>query len=97
MKNLYLLILIGALPSYLAAQNSTIKGKLVDTTGQLLSGATVSVLQQKDSSLVSYAMSDEKGLFEVKNVAAGDYILAVSYTGYQTHKEAFSFIADKRI
>jgi len=60
MKNLYLLILIGIFPSYLAAQGSIIKGKLVDTTGQLLSGATVSILQKKDSSLVSYAISDEK-------------------------------------
>ena len=97
MKNLYLLILIGIFPSYLAAQGSIIKGKLVDTTGQLLSGATVSILQKKDSSLVSYAISDEKGSFEVKNVVAGDYLLFVSYTGYQTHKESFSFIADKPI
>jgi hypothetical protein len=66
MKNLALLLFIGLFPFFLSAQTAVVKGKLTDTTGQLLQNATISVLQKKDSSLISYTMSDSKGSFEIK-------------------------------
>ena len=96
MKNLALLILTGVFPLILLAQGS-VKGKLVDTARQSLNNATISVLQKKDSSLVSYSLSDTKGSFEIKNLAPGDYHLFVSFTGYEGYKNSFSITATQRV
>ena len=90
MKSRFLLIFIGLIPVWLAAQSGTVKGKLLDTTGQVLSSATVSVFVKKDTSLLSYVLSDEKGLFELKNLAPDDYLLFVSFTGYEMYQGTFS-------
>jgi hypothetical protein len=97
MKNLALLILTGLFPLVLLAQTGSVKGKLVDTTQQSLTNATISVLQKKDSSLVSYAISDTKGLFEIKNLSIGDYHLFVSFTGYEGYKNSFSISEAQRV
>src|SRR6187200_739167 len=95
MKNLALLILSGLFPFFLSAQTGVVKGRLVDTAGQLLDNATISVLQKKDSSFVSYTMSDSKGTFEIKNLSLGDYQIFISFTGYEIYKGAFSITANK--
>ena len=97
MKNLALLILSGLFPFIIAAQTGSVKGKLVDTTRQSLQNATISVLQKKDSSLVSYTISDAKGLFEIKGLAVGDYHLFVSFSGYEAQKKSFSISGAKRV
>ncbi len=96
MKNLALLIFTGFFPLISLAQGS-VRGKLVDTARQSLTNATVSVLQQKDSSLVSYSLSDTKGSFEIKNLSVGDYHLFVSFTGYEGYKNSFSITATQRV
>jgi Carboxypeptidase regulatory-like domain len=97
MKNLALLLFIGLFPFFLSAQQGAVKGKLIDSTLQSVSNATISVLQKKDSSLVGYTLSDTKGSFELKNLPVGDYQLFISSTGYEVYKKAFSISADKRI
>ena len=97
MKNLALLFFIGLSPFFLSAQTGVVKGMLADTTGQLLHNATISVLQKKDSSLVSYAMTDSKGSFEIKNLSLGDYQIFISFTGYEVYKGPFSITTNKRI
>ena len=53
-----------------------IKGKLVDTAGkQPIIDAAICVLQAKDSSMVTFTLSSKHGAFEVKGLAAGDYVL----------------------
>jgi hypothetical protein len=44
----------------------------------------------KDSSLVSFIISDKKGIFEIPNLDAGDYLLMISYTGYENFQKKFS-------
>ena len=51
--------------------------------------ATVSLVRSKDSSLVSFARSNDQGFFTIKNVAAGKYLLSISYVGYQQQWLAF--------
>jgi len=97
MKNLALLMLIGLFPCFLTAQQGTVKGRLSDSSFQSLENATISVLQQKDSSVVTYTISDAKGFFELKNIPIGDYQLLVSFTGYEVYKQTFSISADKRV
>jgi hypothetical protein len=65
------------------AQNFTIQGTLKDSiAGRALNSATVSLVYATDSSLVSFSRTNEAGVFNFKNVAAGSYLISVSYVGY---------------
>jgi hypothetical protein len=98
MKKLILLLSILFPALIIQAQvNGSVKGKLTDTTAkQPLSEATVSVMLVKDSSLVSFSLSDKKGNFEISDLDAGNYLLLISYTGYENFKRPFSITAEKK-
>jgi hypothetical protein len=69
----------------------TVKGTLTDTVGkQSLAEATVSVLSQKDSTVISFAMANIKGLFEITDLEEGDYRLLITFLGYQNISRNFS-------
>lgn len=68
------------LTSYAQKADGTIKGQLVDTTTkQPISDATISLLQAKDSSLVTFTLSNKEGGFEIKGLAAGQYRLLITH------------------
>jgi len=99
-KNLLLLTAFFAFLTGALAQNSdgSVKGKLVDTAAkQPLSEATVSVVNTKDSSLVSYTLSTKQGVFEIKDLEEGDYRIQISFQGYQPFKKNFSITATKKL
>jgi hypothetical protein len=58
--------------------------------------ATVSLMSAKDFSLVSFTLSDKKGLFEITNLDTGDYILMVSFVGFENFKKNFSVTAQAK-
>ena len=65
------------------AQNLTIQGSLKDSiANRALNSATVSLVNAKDSSLISFSRTNESGVFNFKNVAPGNYLISVSYVGY---------------
>jgi len=99
MKKFVLLIFLTLLAFVTYAQvNGSVKGKLSDTTAkQPLSEATVSVMLVKDSSLVSFSLSDKKGNFEITNLDTGIYSLLISYTGYENFKKQFSITTENKI
>jgi len=58
---------------------STIKGTLTDEeTGKGISFANISIDQNKGT------VSDESGKFTFENIKAGDYVLQISYVGYES-------------
>lgn len=66
-----------------AQKNGSIKGTIYDTAArQPVVSATITLLQKKDSSLVSFTMTDSKGYFELAGIAAGDYRLLVTHVNY---------------
>lgn len=73
-----------------SAQRFNIRGQVSDTLKSALPSATVMLLQQKDSSLVSFGSTDKQGLFELKNVARGDYQLKITFVGYATASRKIS-------
>lgn len=79
-NNLTLLLLLASLVS--SAQRFTIRGQATDTLKSGMPSATVMLLQQKDSSLVSFGSTDRQGMFELKNIARGDYQLKITFVGY---------------
>ena len=72
-----------------SAQKFTIKGQLADSTGTL-AGATILILQQKDSSLVQFGVSNANGLFEIKNISQGDYLFKITFVGYASYAQKLS-------
>ncbi|MDP9230808.1 MAG: TonB-dependent receptor, partial [Bacteroidota bacterium] len=78
--------------------NGSLKGKLTDTTSKHpLSDATVSVINAKDSSLITFTLSDKQGSFEIKGLEAGNYRVIISYQGLQTYKKDFSISTNKAL
>ncbi|TBR20266.1 MAG: hypothetical protein EPO57_00615 [Chitinophagaceae bacterium] len=99
MKNFILSMLSIVVAFSAQAQTvGTIKGKLVDTVAkQKIANATVSVLLAKDSSLVSFGLSDDKGVFEIANLGFEDYTLLVSVTGYENLRKSFSITEKNKL
>ncbi|GAA4338841.1 TonB-dependent receptor [Flaviaesturariibacter amylovorans] len=97
------LLFVGLLLSLAAAAQKpgTVKGSLLDGTATSgrhpLDEATVTVMESKDSSLVSFALTSNSGYFEIKGLAPGDYYLLVTYQGFATLKKSFSVTAEKPV
>src|SRR5690242_8923067 len=64
-------------------KSGSIKGIAFDTSlRQPVPNATVTLLKKKDSSLVSFAMADNNGRFELSGIANGDYRLMITHVNY---------------
>ena len=95
MKNLFTLICALFLTISTMQAQTKVFGTVIDTTGVTLTGATVMVLQAKDSLLSGFALVDPKGAFEVTGVKAGDYIVQVSFLGYGVKKIPITLAGEK--
>jgi len=77
-------------------QTSGIKGKLTDSSSNLIpSNAVISVLRQQDSILVKYSRSDKNGNFQIDNLDSGKYIILVSYPKYGDYVDMFDLKKDE--
>jgi len=100
MKKILLILLSGFIGvAAFAQKNGTIKGVLFDTIAkQPVSAATITVLQSKDSSLVTFTMTNSRGEFSLTNVPYGDYRLLVTHVSYHNVNKYFSITdANKNI
>lgn len=91
---LFLLLVTNALFAQ-TKTTGTVKGRLIDSVShQNLKDATVSILNPKDSSLVSYGLSKADGSFSIDNVPFGSYIFYITFQGYEEIQKRFSIDAD---
>ena len=68
------------------AQKVTVSGLVMDgAMNEPMPGASVVLMQPKDSAQAAGASSDLEGKFKLPTVKAGNYILRVSYIGFQTY------------
>jgi hypothetical protein len=75
-----------------AQTSGTIKGILVDTVSkQSLKDASVSILDAKDSTVEAFSLAKTDGSFEVKGIPFGNYVLQISFQGYQTIFQKVTF------
>ncbi len=63
----------------------SISGQVVDTAGNVLPGATVVLLQRRDSVIESFTLSDAKGQFRLHNIERKDYWLRITFLGLQPY------------
>ncbi len=92
MRIIFLLLAIIFFSSMAFGQkNGIVKGVVLDTSLQRpVSYATISLLEKKDSSLVSFSMTDDNGRFEFKGIRNGEYRLMITSAGYHNSNKFIS-------
>ena len=97
MKQFLFFMLALCAASFAMAQNQ-IKGSLSDAKeGTPLIHVNCVPLNAQDSTFASGTTSDDKGDFSFKSVAAGSYLLRVSYVGYETLWQNVSVSGNKEL
>jgi iron complex outermembrane recepter protein len=84
--NITLALLLLSLSTTVSAQeNIRISGQIVDeTTGNPVDFSNVSVLNPTDSNLITGVTTDFKGNFELRVAPEEDYLIRISFLGFQT-------------
>jgi len=76
----------------------TIKGKLVTETNNPVAFANVILLDTQDStSVYKGTISEDNGEFLLEEIASNDYLLKVSFVGYEEYLQQISVNLDKKI
>lgn len=79
-----------------AQRNGTVKGVVMDTVSkQPVAGATLTIMERKDSSLVSFSMTDNQGRFEFKGLPNGDFRLLITHVNYHNGNKYFAITESK--
>ena len=93
---LLLLLAFGLFYGKSTAQDGNLQltGIVADSTGNPLIGATVVLLQVKDSVMASFALSNSKGAFRLENLSVGDYYLQITYVGYGSFQKEVQLRGD---
>ncbi len=86
---LFLFLVFYSNPLDVVAQNGRfdVSGVVTDSAGVGLQGATVVALTRADSVLTKFATSSSDGSFTLRRVPEGDYILQITFVGFQTWRK----------
>ena len=79
-----------------AQQNGKVSGTIVDTAAKkAVAGVTISILDRKDSSLVSFTMTGPDGKFELSGLPRGGFRLLATHVSYHNLVFFFEISAEK--
>ena len=79
-----------------AQQNGEIKGTVVEsTTNEPLDAATVRLLSSNGSTMHAAVASENDGAFLFTDIPAGDYLLMVTYIGFEPVYQPVQVTSDK--
>ena len=90
--NLILFLLL----TVLGVSAANISGTITDNAGEPLISASVRLLASKDSTVVKGTVSDVDGKFVFQSVKSGNYIVEMSYVGFETQCKNVR-LADKNV
>ncbi|MDR3194045.1 MAG: TonB-dependent receptor, partial [Tannerella sp.] len=77
-----LLLLLSSLPAIAQVE---VKGTVIEKgNGDAIEQAAIRLLKVKDSTLVNGVISDRNGVFSIGNVQNGNYLLNITYIGFET-------------
>lgn len=94
MKNLFLLIFT-LFTGLLFSQKTTVRGIVADAKGGNLPGATLILLEKKDSVMAAFSMTDAAGKFELNEVPKGQFLLQISYLGFEPNWQSVEILGEK--
>ena len=96
-KFLSLLVLTG-ISLFAYSQKSAIKGTALDTVEKKnLKNAVVTLVRSKDSVLVNYTRTNDKGAFGFNNLDTGEYIMLVSYPKFADFSDRITLAPDQTL
>lgn len=97
-KIYFLLFTIILYTSVHAQKNGLVKGVAFDTLiQQPVSSVTITLLEKKDSSLVTFTMTGKDGRFELKGISNGEYRLMFSHINYHNNNTFFTISENNKI
>lgn len=83
---IFAFLLFVSLINTTAAQTIEVTGKVIDKeSSSTLPGATVMLLHPKDSTFYKFGTSNNEGIFIIKGAESGDYLLQISFIGYNSY------------
>lgn len=92
-----LLVLFGTANAVFAQDKGKVQGLAFDSlNNRAIPDATITVLLKKDSSLVSFGMTDAAGRFEITGLKNGDYRLLVTHVAYHNKNQFFTIDDNNR-
>ncbi|WP_442845106.1 TonB-dependent siderophore receptor [Leeuwenhoekiella sp. H156] len=77
--------------SFLRAQATSISGKVTDPDGIPLIGANIKLTQDSGTT------ADYEGNYKFSNIPSGDYILSVSYLGFEPQQKQITLDANEKL
>jgi hypothetical protein len=97
-KNYFLLVgLFISSMCVFAQKNGAVKGIAFDTLSkQPVAAATITVMLKKDSSLVTFTITDNRGYFELKGIPNGEYRLLITHVSYHNNNQYFTIDDNKK-
>ena len=81
----------------LIAQDYAIKGQIQDPDKNNLIGAVVVALNPSDSVMVSYAVTDESGNFNITDITKGKFRLQITYIGFGTLEKTVELTPQQKV
>ncbi len=94
MKKLFLHLILVFISWHVHAQKFTLKGTVSDSSGTSFEMATVILLNAADSVMAGFSVTNAKGLFLIDDIRSGDYLINISYLGYEEYSQAISLTAN---
>lgn len=67
-----------------SAQTHSMTGKLFDDLAKPLASGTIVLLNPVDSTMDYFGITNGNGLFEIRNIKAGSYLLQASFMGFRS-------------
>ncbi len=91
-------LILFLLTSTLCTAQSSVRGIIVDGDGKPLEGASVLLLNFKDSSLVKGSVTTKQGSYVFERIPANNYLIASSFTGFKdAYSPVFRVSSDKDV
>lgn len=89
MKKTTAFIFLFFILTQLSAQSNrwSVSGTIQDKSGRALPSATITLLDPKDSTLVTFGVSNPTGNFEIKNIRESELVLQVSFVGFKVFSQ----------
>ena len=87
-KIIVILFILFSLQTVFSQDTSIISGQLFDQETKItLAFANVTILNSSNNKLITGAISDENGRFEIQDVPIGNYKIQFSFVGYSTKEQ----------
>jgi hypothetical protein len=87
MRQLLLCTVFYIFPQLIYCQNSSIEGRLFDSTNKESAVNAVISILNKDSTLVTFSRSNKNGDFKISKIQPGEYLILITYPGYADYIE----------